>query len=121
MIKCWYSLEMGFNALKYVEELRAAGFPDKQAEAQVRLLNDIVDSDLATKRDIKELDLKIESTKNELKRDIKELDLKIESTKNELKRDIKELELKLKHDLTLRLGSLLVIGIGVIATLVKVL
>ena len=83
---------MGFNASKHVEELREAGVPDKQAEAQVRLLNDVIDSDLATKRDLKKLE-------------------------NELKRDIKELELRL----TLKLGSLLIVGIDVIATLVNLL
>ena len=81
---------MGFNASKHVEELREAGVPDKQAEAQVRLLNDIIDSDLATKRDLKNLE-------------------------NELKRDIKELRL------ILRLGSMSIVGIGVVATLVKLL
>ena len=37
------------------------------------------------------------------------------------KRDLKELELRLKHDLTLRLGSMMVIAIGVVAALVKIL
>ncbi len=50
---------MGFDALKYVETLRKAGIPDRQAEAQVRVLNEIIDSNLATKRDIKELEQKI--------------------------------------------------------------
>jgi hypothetical protein len=34
---------------------------------------------------------------------------------------LRELELRLKHDLTLRLGGMLVIGITVVATLVKLL
>lgn len=36
-------------------------------------------------------------------------------------RDLKELELRLKHDLTVRLGSMMVIAVGVVATLVKLL
>ena len=35
------------------------------------------------------------------------------------KRDLKELELRLKHDLTLRLGSMMVVAIGVVAVLVR--
>ena len=54
-------LSMKFNALKYVEELEKAGVPEAHAKAQVRLLSDIVESDLATKRDIKELDVKIDA------------------------------------------------------------
>ncbi len=50
---------MNFDALKYVETLRKAGIPDKQATAQVRVLNEVIDSNLATKRDIKELEQKI--------------------------------------------------------------
>ena len=37
------------------------------------------------------------------------------------KQDLNELELRLKHDLTLRLGSMLVAGIAIVATLVKLL
>ena len=37
------------------------------------------------------------------------------------KRDLKELELRLKHDLTVRLGAMMVVAIGVVATLVKLL
>lgn len=37
------------------------------------------------------------------------------------KQDLRELELRLKHDLTLRLGGMLVVGITLIATLVKLL
>ena len=50
---------MQFDALKYVDTLRKAGIPDRQAEAQVRVLNEIIDSNLATKRDIKELEQRI--------------------------------------------------------------
>jgi len=38
-----------------------------------------------------------------------------------LHRNMQELELRLKHDLTLRLGSMLVAGIGIVAALVKLL
>lgn len=37
------------------------------------------------------------------------------------KRDLKELELRLKQDLTLRLGAMMVVAVGMVATLVKLL
>ena len=46
----------GFNAFRYIEELRESGVPEKQAEAHIRILHDIVESNLAAKRDIKELE-----------------------------------------------------------------
>ncbi len=81
---------MQFDALKYVDTLRKAGIPDKQAEAQVRVLNEIIDSNLATKRDIKELE-----------RDIKQ--------------DIKELEQRI----VIKLGSLLTVGLVSLVALSK--
>ena len=52
----------------------------------------------------------LELVRTELKRDIKELE-------TELKRDIKELETRL----LVRLGTLLIVAIGAVATLVKLL
>ena len=43
---------MGFSALKYVDELVEAGVPEKQAKAQVLILQDFKDSELATKGDL---------------------------------------------------------------------
>ncbi len=54
---------MVFNAFKYVEVLKDAGVPDKQAQAQVRILNEILESNLATKQDVEII-----------KRDLKELE-----------------------------------------------
>ena len=56
----------GFNATEYAGKLRAAGVPEEQAEAHLSILHEIVESNLATKRDIKEL-----------KRDIKELEYRM--------------------------------------------
>ena len=67
----------------------------------------MIDEKLATKQDLKELEAR-------LTRDIKELE-------DRLARDMRELELRLKHDLTLRLGSMMVVAIGVVAALVKLL
>jgi carbamoylphosphate synthase small subunit len=67
-----------------VTKLKEAGVPEQQAAAQVETITKAIDSaleqarhdykldDLATKRDIKEMELKIELVKSELKRDIAE-------------------------------------------------
>ena len=46
---------MVFDTLKSVEELQEAGIPKNQAKAQVRVFQRIIESDLATKRDMKDL------------------------------------------------------------------
>lgn len=73
-----------FDTLQYVKRLKAAGVPEKQAEVQATLekkqTDDIcafVDSSLATKQDIRELELTT-------KRDIRELELKIDVVRKDL-------------------------------------
>ncbi len=126
---------LAFDTHTYIKELQAVGFTEEQAEVQARTLKNIIDNDLANKQDIAEIKQDIA----ELKRDIKELETKTETRIKELetktetnfelvRREIKELETKtetrikeLELQLTLRLGGMLVIGIGVVATLVKLL
>jgi len=107
-----------FDTLAYAKKLKAAGFTDDQAEIQAQTLVEIIEERLATKQDLKELELL-------LKQDLKELELLLKQDLKELelllKQDLKELELRLKLDLTLRLGGMLVAGIAIVATLVKLL
>ncbi len=84
-----------FDTLKFVECLKEHDFTEEQAKGLSEAFKEAQNTslqDLAAKGDIKEL-----------------------------KHEIKELELRLKHDLTLRLGGMLVTGIAVIAALVKLL
>ena len=74
-----------FDTHAFVKELTEAGMPEAQAEVLARSQATLIDEKLATKR------------------------------------GLKELELRLKHDLTLRLGSMMVVAIGVVAVLVKLL
>lgn len=47
------------NPIKALHRLRAAGFTEKQAEAQVEIISDYVEHGIATKRDLKELELRL--------------------------------------------------------------
>jgi len=86
---------MAFDTLAYAKKLKAVGVPENvaeaQAEAQAEALAEIVEERLATKKDLKELEVS-------------------------LKRDLKELEMRL----TIRLGAVMAAGIGIFAALVKV-
>ncbi len=109
---------MTFDTHAFVKELTKAGMPEEQAEVLARSQATLIDEKLATKQDLKELELRLKRDMKELevnlKRDMKELEMR-------LTRDMKELELRLKHDLTVRLGSMMVVAIGVVAALVKLL
>jgi len=74
-----------FDTHSYVKKLKAVGFSEEQAEVQVEALSALIEEQLATKR------------------------------------DLKELEERLTYRLTLRLGSMMVAAVGIIAALVKLL
>ena len=107
-----------FDTLEFAKTLKAANFTDTQAEALAQAVAGIVDEQLTTKRDLK-------ATESALTRDIKELEVALKRDLKELeaatKRDFQEMELRLRHDLTLRLGAMLIAGISVVAALVKLL
>jgi predicted phage-related endonuclease len=109
---------LAFDTHAFVKELTQAGMPEAQAEVLARSQATLIDEKLATKQDLKELEA-------HLTRDLKELEARLTRDLKELEdrrtRDMRELELRLKHDLTLRLGSMMVVAIGVVAALVKLL
>jgi len=103
------NIERGFDTLQYANRLKAAGVPDKQAEAHAELQAEIIENRLAAKLDL-------ENVKSELKRDIKALDLKIENLRVELKRDIEVS----KNELIIKLGSMMIGGLGALVILMKI-
>ena len=80
----------GLNTLEYAQKLKDAGVPAKQAEAQAFVLYEIINSNLATKRDIEEI-------------------------RAELKRDIA----MLKKDMVMIMGGHAVFILGTLVTLAK--
>ncbi len=52
-------MEAVFDTLKYFDKLKAAGFTEEQAKVHAETLRELVDSTLATKRDLKELELRL--------------------------------------------------------------
>ena len=136
------------TAFKFASRLKDAGMPDTQIEALTEGLADMLDSNIASKQDIADVRRDIAELRAESKRDIAELraeskrgteELRAESKRGteelraESKRDIAELRVELKHDianvqrdiadmgknLTLRLGTTIVVTAGLLATLIK--
>jgi hypothetical protein len=82
-----------FDTLKLADQLQAGGFSPEQARAAASALADVASgADLATKQDLP-------------------------ATKQDIKRDLVELEQRL----TIRLGSMLVIAVGVILAAIRYL
>jgi len=77
-----------FDTLAYAKKLKQAGFTDEQAEVQSEALAGVLESNIATKRDIHELNKKIEQQSE-----------------------------MLGYKLTIRLGSMLVVAVGLLGSL----
>ena len=94
---------LAFDTHAYVKRLVGAGMPEPQAEVIAEEQRSLIANDLATKRDIAEI-----------KRGVKEMETR-------LTRDMKEMEIRLRHDLTIRMGGMMVTAVIVAAALVKLL
>ena len=88
-------MSLAFDTLEYAEKLIKAGVDEKQAKAQA--LRDALTEDVATKHDI-----------GSLRRDIEEL-----------KKDMDDRFEKITLQLTIRLGGLIIVALGLIAKLAK--
>ena len=60
-----------FDTLAYAKKLREAGFTEQQAEVQAEALWAVVDENLATKTDLKELETALRHDVAELKTELK--------------------------------------------------
>lgn len=83
---------IAFDTLAYANKLKQAGVPDRQAEVQAEAMAELVEERSATKRDLSELEERIANRMNEL-----------------------------EYRLTVRLGSMLVVAVSILAALVKLL
>ena len=54
------------NTLKYAKILEESGLTRSQAEAHMQIITAVVEEDMATKNDIKELRLEMQAFKNEI-------------------------------------------------------
>lgn len=114
---------LAIDTYALVTQLKEAGIPEPQAAAQVATLTKVIDTafaqvkhdyqldDLITKRDLKELEVRLDSR-------IKETELKIELVRSELKRDIETVRKEIaetKADLVRW-----VVGVGILQSVLVV-
>ena len=92
---------MAFNALKYVDELVEVGVPEKQAKAQVLILQDFKDSEMATKGDVGKTEAALKHDTALVQKEIKETEARLKHDIALVQKEIKETEAGLKHDIAL--------------------
>ncbi len=119
-----------FNSLKYVKVLEDIGVPRNQAEAHIQIMTDIIETNLATKQDLKDLelathqdfkDLRIEmqqefkSVRTEMQQGFMGVRTEFQSLKTDLENKIAQSE----YRMTIKLGTIVSIAVGVAVTLIK--
>jgi hypothetical protein len=97
-----------FDSLGYAKRLRDRGVPQDQAEAHAEAARDFMMAELATKADVLAIKADVLAIKTDLLATEKRLQTEIH-TSNET----------LSLRLTIRLGAMLVVAIGVLATILK--
>jgi hypothetical protein len=92
---------VAFDTLKFVKRLEAAGVVPAQAEATPEAFSDAISQDLATKMDLLQLEQRMTYQ-------LAALDQKFVNLEHKF--------IDLEQIMTIKLGSLLVAGIGIIVT-----
>jgi hypothetical protein len=104
-----------FDTQKFVETLTASGLPETQAKAISSALREAAYAEFATKSDLRELELVIKTEMRELGDELKSDIRELKSDMRELRNNMRELELRM----TIKLGAMQVVGIGVLGAIVK--
>jgi hypothetical protein len=124
-----------FDTLAYAKKLREAGVPERQAEVHAEALRSLVEDNLATKRDLKELEnalrQEIELVRRDMKemetglrRDMKEMDTGLRRDMREmdtgLRHEMKEMETRLRYLVIVQLGGIIAAGFAIVTGAVGV-
>ncbi len=90
-----------FDTLSAAEALEAAGITPGHARAIIGQMNRVVDENVATKADVRQLETALKADVKQLEVALKgELNTKIAEVKGELKEDIAEVKGELKAEIT---------------------
>jgi hypothetical protein len=68
---------MVFNTLSYAKKLEEAGIPRDQAEAHIQIMAEIIEGDLATKLDVKNLETNVKHEIKDLKDEMQKLEYRL--------------------------------------------
>jgi len=115
---------IAFDTLKFCKRLEQAGIPADHAAATASAFADAMTDALATKLDIAALRAEVVEVRSELRTEIVAVRTEIATVRTEIaaqrtetKRDLAELELRM----TVKLGAMMMVSVGAVATLVKLL
>jgi outer membrane protein TolC len=104
-----------FDSLGYAKRLRDGGVPQEQAEVHAEAARDFIMTDLATKADVLAVKADVLAVKADLVATEQRLQKSIEALRTSTEAKFETMALRL----TVRLGAMLVVAIGALATILK--
>ena len=117
-----------FDSLTYANRLKAAGMDGGLAEVQASVMTEVIQDHfhtLSTKQELQQVSLDLRKEINLMGQDLRK-DMNLMG--QDLRKDMQLLRLEVQKDMQLleqrmviKLGSLMVLAIGVVATVVKLL
>lgn len=89
-----------FNSLKYAKKLEEVGLSREQAEAHIQIMTELIETNLSTKQDMKDLRQDMKDLESSLRQDMK---------------DLRQELIHLEHRLTIKLGTIVgaIIGLAI--------
>jgi hypothetical protein len=106
-----------FDSLSYANRLKSAGMESSLAEVQASAMTEVIQGqsqNLSTKPELQQLG-------QDLHKDMQSLRLELQKDMQSLRVEFQKDMQLLEQRMVIKLGSLMVLAIGVVATLVKVL
>jgi len=97
-----------FDSLGYAKRLRERGVPQDQAEAHAEAARDFIMAELVTKADLLATEQRLQATDQKLQAGI-------DLVRQELQTAVETLSLRL----TVRMGAMVAVALGVLATILK--
>jgi predicted ribosome quality control (RQC) complex YloA/Tae2 family protein len=102
-----------FNSLKYAKQLEKAGVSREQAEAHLQILAEVMESNLATREDVKD----IRQEFKDVRKEIGDVRGEITRLRQEIKSDIQRSEQRM----TIRIGTIVSIAIGAAVAILQLI
>jgi hypothetical protein len=130
---------IALDTLAYARRLREAGFSEQQAEGQAQALAAAMTDSLATKQDLGELEARMDARFAQVDARFAQVDARFEYLERHIDTRLAEQEKRLEirfgeqtarfdatladleRRMTMRLGAMMLAGIGVVSTVVKLL
>ena len=106
---------MALDTYKAVKKLKEVGFDESQAEMVIRMIGEAFDDSVATKADIVTVRADLSTQGAELCAEIQDVRAELRAEAKAIRAEIRDLE----HRMTIKLGGLLVVALGLLTAINK--